>query len=88
MMRSIRKKKEASRITSNTARAFGQNAKETVQVQRGEDEQIGGGRISVGGSNSSLSLQDHYAKVSAGEIVITFSIIVCPVKSLCSLISL
>jgi hypothetical protein len=41
--------KEASRITSNTARAFAQTAKETVQVQ-GEDEQRGGGGISVGGS--------------------------------------
>jgi hypothetical protein len=43
--------KEASRITSNTARAFAQTARETVQVQ-GEDEQRGGG-ISVGGGSSS-----------------------------------
>jgi hypothetical protein len=44
--------KEASRITSNTARAFTQTAKETVQVQ-GEDEQRGGGgEISVGGGTS------------------------------------
>ena len=44
--------KEASRITSNTARAFAQTAKETVQVQ-GEDEQRIGGGISVGGSSGS-----------------------------------
>ena len=42
--------KEASRITSNTARAFAQTAKETVQVHGGEDEQREGG-ISVGGSS-------------------------------------
>lgn len=30
--------KEASRITSNTTRAFAQTAKETIQVQEGEDE--------------------------------------------------
>ena len=38
--------KEASRITSNTSRAFAQTAKETVQVQ-GEE-----GGIGAGGSNS------------------------------------
>src|SRR5215213_5016498 len=43
--------KEASRITSNTARAFAQTAKETVQVQ-GEDKQRGGVGISVGGGTS------------------------------------
>jgi hypothetical protein len=43
--------KEASRITSNTARAFAQTAKETVQVQGGEDEQREGG-ISVGGTSA------------------------------------
>jgi hypothetical protein len=43
--------KEASRITSNTARAFAQTAKETVQVQ-GEDEQRGREEgTSVGGSS-------------------------------------
>jgi hypothetical protein len=35
--------KEASRITSNTSRAFAQTAKETVQVQEGEYEQRGRG---------------------------------------------
>jgi hypothetical protein len=46
--------KEASRITSNTARAFAQTAKETVQVQEGEYEQRGrgGGGIAAGGSSS------------------------------------
>jgi hypothetical protein len=46
--------KEASRITSNTARSFAQAAKETVQVQEGEDEQRGGGEISAGGSSRKL----------------------------------
>ena len=45
--------KEASRITSNTARSFAQTAKETVQVQEGEDEQRGGG-TSAGGSSRRL----------------------------------
>lgn len=43
--------KEASRITSNTARAFAQTAKETVQVHGGEDEQRERGGISVGGGS-------------------------------------
>jgi hypothetical protein len=49
--------KEASRITSNTTRTFAHTAKETVQVQGGEDQQRGGGggEISVGGSHSSSS---------------------------------
>jgi hypothetical protein len=41
--------KEASRITSNTARAFAQTAKETVQVQ-GEDEERGGSEAGSFGS--------------------------------------
>ena len=44
--------KEASRITSNTARAFGQAARETVQVQ-GEDQQHIEGGVSFGGGSSS-----------------------------------
>jgi len=45
--------KEASRISSNSARAFAQTAKETVQVQEGEYEQRGrGGGISAGGGSS------------------------------------
>ena len=44
--------KEASRITSNTARAFGQAARETVQVQ-GEDQQHIEGVGFGGGSSSS-----------------------------------
>jgi hypothetical protein len=46
--------KEASRITSNTARSFAQTAKETVQVQEGEDEQRRGGGISAGGGSRRL----------------------------------
>jgi hypothetical protein len=46
--------KEASRITSNTARSFAQTAKETVQVQEGEDEQRGGGGTSAGSSSRRL----------------------------------
>ncbi|MDP8886462.1 MAG: hypothetical protein M3M91_01585 [Thermoproteota archaeon] len=47
--------KEVSRITSNTARNFSQAAKETVQVQEGEDEQRGReGGISAGGSSRRL----------------------------------
>jgi hypothetical protein len=47
--------KEVSRITSNTARNFAQAAKETVQVQEGEDEQRGReGGISAGGSSRRL----------------------------------
>ena len=47
--------KEVSRITSNTARNFAQTAKETVQVQEGEDEQRGReGGISAGGSSRRL----------------------------------
>jgi hypothetical protein len=42
--------KEAARITSNSARSFAQNARETVQVQ-GEGQQ-GENRIAWGGSNS------------------------------------
>ena len=45
--------KEASRITSNTAKTFAQTAKETVQVQ-GEEEQRGGGISGGGGSSSSF----------------------------------
>jgi hypothetical protein len=44
--------KEASRITSNTARAFGQTARETVQVQ-GEDQQHIEGGVGFGGGSSS-----------------------------------
>ena len=44
--------KEASRITSNTARAFGQAARETVQVQ-GEDQQHIEGGVGFGGGSSS-----------------------------------
>jgi len=47
-----RNAKEASRITSNTARTFAQTAKETVQVQDGEGErgrEGEGGGTSVGG---------------------------------------
>jgi hypothetical protein len=43
---------EASRITSNTARAFGQAARETVQVQ-GEDQQHIEGGVGFGGGSSS-----------------------------------
>jgi hypothetical protein len=47
--------KEVSRITSNTATNFAQAAKETVQVQEGEDEQRGReGGISAGGSSRRL----------------------------------
>jgi len=44
--------KEAARITSNTARAFAQTARETVQVQE-ENEQRGG--IGGGGGTSAFS---------------------------------
>jgi hypothetical protein len=43
--------KEAARITSNSARSFAQNARETVQVQ-GEHRQLQGG--AGGGSNSNF----------------------------------
>ena len=47
--------KEASRITSNTARAFAQTAKETVQVQREEREgNAGSGSSSFGGGGTGL----------------------------------
>jgi hypothetical protein len=48
--------KEASRITSNTARAFAQTAKETVQVQGGEEREgnAGGGSSSFGGGGAGL----------------------------------
>ncbi len=48
--------KEASRITSNTARAFGQTARETVQV-RGEDQQHIEGEVGVGSSRSSFGAE-------------------------------
>ena len=44
--------KEASRITSNTARAFGQAARETVQVQGEEQQHIEG--VGVGGNSSNF----------------------------------
>ena len=46
--------KEASRITSNTARAFAQTAKETVQVQGGEERKgnAGGGGAGLEGAGS------------------------------------
>ena len=46
--------KEASRITSNTARAFGQAARETVQVQ-GEEQSRGGS--TAGGSTSGFGAE-------------------------------
>ena len=52
--------KEASRITSNTTRAFAQTAKETIQVQEGEDElgrEARGGGTSVGGSSRSCGAE-------------------------------
>ncbi|HJU33568.1 MAG TPA: hypothetical protein VJ695_00455 [Nitrososphaera sp.] len=49
--------KEATRITSNTARAFAQNAKETVQVQGEERGSSAGGNnsFSAGGAGSAAS---------------------------------
>jgi hypothetical protein len=44
--------KEASRITSNTARTFAQTAKETIQVQEGEGER---GREGGGGAGSATT---------------------------------
>ncbi len=46
--------KEASRVTSNTARAFGQAARETVQVQGEEDQQRIEGGVGVGGGSSNF----------------------------------
>ncbi len=44
--------KEASRITSNTARAFGQTTRETVEVQgEGQQHMEGGSRVGAGSSS-------------------------------------
>ncbi|MDQ3976315.1 MAG: hypothetical protein M3264_07310 [Thermoproteota archaeon] len=64
--------KEASRITSNTARSFAQTAKETVQVQEGEDEQRGGGEISSGGNSRRLGTGGGAAGAAEGSTAGSF----------------
>ena len=61
--------KEASRIASNTARAFSQTAKETVQVQGGgQGEQRGGEeRSSSGGGSSSSSGGSRGGRAAGGS---------------------
>ena len=67
--------KEASRITSNTSRAFAQTAKETVQVQEGEGEQRGRGEgagISGGGGSSTLGTGRGAAAAAEGSTAGSF----------------
>ena len=63
--------KEAARITSNTARAFAQTSRETVQVQ-GEDEQRIGGGTSAGGSSSRLGAGGGVGEAAAGSTAASF----------------
>ncbi len=62
--------KEASRITSNTARAFGQAARETVQVQ-GENQQLEGG-VSVGSNSSGFAARGRVGTGAEGSTAGSF----------------